>query len=268
MVQWTSYLKVPGLPNIKVLPSFFLSIRMSENLTKTFTLTSNDGKHSRTSSTATNVPPFKPTSQTYASFASLCIIVLTEALDATSISVVLPVSSPWQKNYVIDLLMSNKSIAESIGSSTTETFSLGTSFLLASVIFQPIYASLSYVLGRKSVLLAALVLFLIGAIIAGAAKNIAIILTGRIIQGIGAAGPIALTVIVLTDIIPLRQRSQWVGGLNAMWALGSVTGPIIGGSFTKVSWVCSLLNVDMLIRECSTDCIAMDLLDQHSSGLY
>jgi MFS family permease len=128
-------------------------------------------------------------------------------------------------------------MAKSLNGITTAVFSLGTSFLLASVVFQPIYASLSYIFGRKLVLLVALAIFLIGAITTGVAENIGTSLAGRTIQGVGAAGIAALTLIIVTDIVPLRQRALWMGFLNAMWTLGSVTGPIIGGAFAHASWV-------------------------------
>lgn len=85
----------------------------------------------------------------------------------------------------------------------------------------------------------ALVLFMIGAIIAGVANNFATLLVGRSLQGIGGGGLLVLTEIVVTDLVPLRMRGQWFGIISAMWSIGSVTGPIIGGAFAQnVSWVC------------------------------
>ena len=84
----------------------------------------------------------------------------------------------------------------------------------------------------------ALVLFLVGAIVAGVSKNFGALLVGRSLQGIGGGGLIALTEIIVTDLVPLRLRGQWFGIISAMWSIGSVTGPIVGGVFAqKVSWV-------------------------------
>ena len=75
-------------------------------------------------------------------------------------------------------------------------------------------------------------------IIAAVAKDFATLLVGRSIQGIGGGGLIALTEIVVTDLVPLRLRGQWFGIISGMWAIGSVSGPVIGGAFAeKVSWV-------------------------------
>jgi MFS family permease len=49
-------------------------------------------------------------------------------------------------------------------------------------------------------------------------------------------GIIALTEILITDLVPLRYRGQWAGAIAAMWSLGSVTGPVIGGAFAQVEW--------------------------------
>ena len=84
----------------------------------------------------------------------------------------------------------------------------------------------------------ALVFFLIGAIVAATANGFGSLLVGRSLQGVGGGGLIALTEILVTDLVPLRQRGQWFGIISAMWSVGSVTGPIVGGAFAQsVSWV-------------------------------
>lgn len=121
-----------------------------------------------------------------------------------------------------------------------EAFWSGTSFLLCSTIFQPSFASFSQIFGRKPIILVALLLFLAGAIVAAVANGFATLLVGRSLQGVGGGGLIALTEIVVTDLVPLRLRGKWFGVISGMWSLGSVTGPVIGGAFAEnVSWVCS-----------------------------
>lgn len=51
----------------------------------------------------------------------------------------------------------------------------------------------------------------------------------------------SLTEVIITDLVPLRYRGDYYGGLNAMWAVGSVLGPIVGGGFSgngHATWVC------------------------------
>lgn len=90
-------------------------------------------------------------------------------------------------------------------------------------------------------ILTGLLFFLVGAIVCAVAKQFSTLLVGRSLQGIGGGGLIALTEIVVTDLVPLRLRGQWFGIISGMWAIGSVSGPVIGGAFAQnVSWVSSL----------------------------
>lgn len=63
------------------------------------------------------------------------------------------------------------------------------------------------------------------------------LLIGRSIQGIGGGGILTLGEILITDLVPLSVRGAWFGHLGSMWAIGSVTGPLMGGAFAQnVSW--------------------------------
>ncbi|KAG9381778.1 ProP Permease major facilitator superfamily [Pyrenophora tritici-repentis] len=162
---------------------------------------------------------FKPGWRFLAAFGSLCIITLMAALDATSISVALPV------------------MAKALGGTAIEAFWSGTAFLLTSTVFQPILGSFSHIFGRKSLIYISLVFFLIGSIVPGLAENFTVILVGRSIQGIGGGGILCLTEMVIVDTVPLRERGNWLSVFGVMWALGTVTGPLLGGGFAeKVSW--------------------------------
>lgn len=80
--------------------------------------------------------------------------------------------------------------------------------------------------------------FCVGAIIAAIANDFTYMLIGRSIQGVGGGGIISLSEVIITDLVPLRWRGQYFGILSAMWSVGSVTGPILGGGFSEdVSWV-------------------------------
>jgi len=82
-----------------------------------------------------------------------------------------------------------------------------------------------------------MVFFTVGAIIAALANNFTNILIGRAIQGVGGGGLTAITEIIVTDMVPLRQRGAYLGLLSTVWAVGSVSGPIIGGGFAQgASW--------------------------------
>ena len=161
-----------------------------------------------------NAPPaFQPGVKFYLAFSALAALSLVIALDGTSISVALPV------------------IADELNGTALEAFWSGTSFLLACTVFQPVYAAFSNIFGRKALTLSAVGVFLTGTIVCAVSHDMMLMLVGRTIQGAGGSGIIALNNVLITDLVPLRQRGNWVGILGAVWALGSVSGPIVGGAF-------------------------------------
>ncbi|KAJ5698693.1 hypothetical protein N7462_000698 [Penicillium macrosclerotiorum] len=152
-------------------------------------------------------------------FFTLAVLALMSALDGTSLSVALP------------------TISQALHGTAIEAFWSGTSFLLSSTVFQPSFASLSNIFGRRPMILIAILFFCIGAIVAAVGHNFTYMLVGRTIQGVGGGGIIALSEVIITDLVPLRYRGQYFGIMSAMWSLGSVTGPILGGGFAEnVTW--------------------------------
>ncbi|KAF5677962.1 multidrug transporter [Fusarium heterosporum] len=154
----------------------------------------------------------------YGAFGTLCLVTFIIALDATIICVALP------------------TIADDIGASAIEAFWCGTSFLLASTVIQPPVASLSHIFGRRPALLASVTIFAGGSIMAALAKNVAVLLGGRTLQGLGSGGILALTYVIATDLVSLRERGKWFGLISLNWAIGSILGPLIGGALVEVSW--------------------------------
>jgi MFS family permease len=101
---------------------------------------------------------------------------------------------------------------------------IGTSFLLASTVWQPLFVAVSEVFGRRPLLLVALVLFTIGSIVCGVAKNPTLMLIGRNIQGSGVGGVLTLTEAIITDLVPLRERGNFIALISIVWAVGTVAG--------------------------------------------
>ena len=91
--------------------------------------------------------------------------------------------------------------------------------------------SLSDIFGRKQALLGSVIFFTIGTLVCCLSQNFIQFLTGRTIQGIGGGGVTALPNVIFTDFIPLRQRPRYNSFNQIAWAVGTVTGPLIGGLF-------------------------------------
>lgn len=110
--------------------------------------------------------------------------------------------------------------------------------MLCCAVFQPVIGSFSSVFGRKLVLTSSVLLFLAGCLGCALAKNFDILLVFRSVQGAGGGGIVVMTEIIVCDMIPLRLRGEWFGILAAMYAVGTVLGPLLGGVFAQhVTWV-------------------------------
>jgi EmrB/QacA subfamily drug resistance transporter len=102
-------------------------------------------------------------------------------------------------------------------------------YMLASTVVMPVFGALSDRLGRKGPYLAAVAIFGVGSFVAGAAPSMAILIAGRAIQGIGAGGLLALSLIVFGDLFAGPRRGQMQGWITGVWGVASVVGPVLGG---------------------------------------
>jgi EmrB/QacA subfamily drug resistance transporter len=112
-----------------------------------------------------------------------------------------------------------------------------TAYVLASTATMPLYGKLSDQYGRKLLLYAAIIIFLIGSMLCGLAQNMTELIIFRAIQGLGAGGFMPLAQIVIGDLIPPAERGKRQGSIAAVYALTSVLGPVLGGLLTDwLSW--------------------------------
>ena len=112
-----------------------------------------------------------------------------------------------------------------------------TAYLLTSTISTPLYGKLSDQFGRKGLFQFAIVIFLVGSVLAGLSQSMAELIAFRGIQGIGAGGLMALAMTIIADVVSPRDRGRYQGYFGATFALSSVAGPLLGGVFTDdLSW--------------------------------
>ena len=107
-----------------------------------------------------------------------------------------------------------------------------TAYLLTSTASTPLYGKISDIYGRRPVFQFSIVTFLIGSFLAGASQDMGQLIATRALQGLGAGGLMALTFVIIGDIVPPRERGRYQGYFGAVWGLSSVAGPLLGGFFS------------------------------------
>ncbi|KAF9580134.1 hypothetical protein BGW38_003342 [Lunasporangiospora selenospora] len=114
---------------------------------------------------------------------------------------------------------------------------LGTAYMMTSTAFQPLYGKVSDIFGRKSTMLFANFMFLVGSAISGWATSMTMLIAGRGVAGIGAGGLMAMVFIILSDMLDMRERGKYMGFIGIIFSLSSVIGPLLGGAFTdNLTW--------------------------------
>lgn len=149
---------------------------------------------------------------------ALMLAMLLAALDQTIVSTALP------------------KIASDLNGLSKYSW-VATAYLLTSAVSTPLYGKISDMFGRKRIFQSAIIIFLIGSVLCGAAQNMNELIIFRGLQGIGAGGLMTLVFAIIGDIVPPRQRGRYQGYFGAVFAVSSVIGPLLGGLFTDhLSW--------------------------------
>ncbi|MFF0105978.1 MDR family MFS transporter [Streptomyces hirsutus] len=112
-----------------------------------------------------------------------------------------------------------------------------TAALLSMTASTPLWGKLADLVSKKTLVQTALVIFIVGSVVAGMAQNPGMLITARIIQGLGAGGLTALAQIIMAAMISPRERGRYSGYLGATFAVATVGGPLVGGVITDTSWL-------------------------------
>ena len=120
-------------------------------------------------------------------------------------------------------------IVESLHGSQTEYTWVVVATLLTMTATTPIWGKLSDQFSKKTLVQTALVIYVIGSLIAGTAANMGILIGARAIQGLGVGGLTALVQVVIASMVTPRERGRYSGYIGAVFATATLSGPLIGG---------------------------------------
>ncbi|MFJ4920639.1 MFS transporter [Streptomyces sp. NPDC088725] len=112
-----------------------------------------------------------------------------------------------------------------------------TASLLAMTATTPLWGKLSDLFSKKLLVQIALIIYVLGSVVAGLSVNSEMLIACRVFQGIGVGGLSALAQIVMAAMISPRERGRYSGYLGATFAVATVGGPLLGGVITDTSWL-------------------------------
>src|SRR6202165_5926444 len=143
--------------------------------------------------------------------ASVILSVIMQALDTTIANVALPY------------------IQGSVSASSDQINWVLTSYIVAAAIMTPPSGFLANRFGRKRVLMAAVVGFVVASVLCGIAQSLVQIVTFRLLQGLFGAALVPLGQSVLLDIYTVEERGSAMALFGVSVMVGPVLGPVIGG---------------------------------------
>lgn len=101
----------------------------------------------------------------------------------------------------------------------------------------PLYGKLGDLYGRKIVLQAAIVLFVVGSALCGLARDMTQLIVLRALQGLGGGGLMVVTMAAIADLIPPDERGRYQGMFGGVYGIATVIGPLLGGFLVQhLSW--------------------------------
>ncbi|RYP41492.1 hypothetical protein DL767_000997 [Monosporascus sp. MG133] len=128
------------------------------------------------------------------------------------------------------------SMIEDLGSSYAYIW-IANAYFLTMTAFQPLYGQTANIFGRRSLTLLAVFFFAVGSAVSGPAQNLGTLIAGRAIKGIGGGGINVMIDMIISDLVPVRERPKYLGFVFMAYTVAVALGPVIGGLLAeRVSW--------------------------------
>ncbi|MGN6752845.1 MAG: MFS transporter [Intrasporangium sp.] len=133
--------------------------------------------------------------------------------------------------YVVVLALTDMMAGVGLGiEALQEATPIISGFLLGYIAMLPLIGRLSDLLDRQRILLACLAIFVVGSAVTALAVDLPVLVSGRVLQGIGGGGLVPATLALVADLWPADRRGTPLGVVGAVQELGSVLGPLLGAA--------------------------------------
>jgi EmrB/QacA subfamily drug resistance transporter len=128
-------------------------------------------------------------------------------------------------------------IIGSLNGSQTQYTWVVTATLLTATASTPIWGKLADLFSKKLLIQVAIVIYVLGSLVAGFSQSAGQLISARAFQGLGMGGLQALVQVAIAAMIPPRERGRYNGYLGGVMALATVGGPLLGGLIVDTSWL-------------------------------
>ncbi|KAF5239453.1 hypothetical protein FAUST_4936 [Fusarium austroamericanum] len=125
-------------------------------------------------------------------------------------------------------------IGNALGSTSQVSWIAG-GYFITSTVGQLMYGRLSDIWSRKIILLMGLAIFFIGSLASSLADSVLQLTIFRAFTGIGGGGLMTVAQLIVSDVVPLRERGKYQGILGAVVAIANGIGPVVGGALSSSS---------------------------------
>src|SRR4051795_6097089 len=128
------------------------------------------------------------------------------------------------------------SIRHDIGASAEGLQWMMNGYLLAITVCVVTAGRLGDMFGRKRVFLVGIAVFTVGSVVSGAAGDQDALILGRILQGVGAAPMLSLSLALVCNVFPSEEQPRALGIWAAVSAVALAIGPLAGGLLIELDW--------------------------------